>query len=27
LPKTFIETYNAESKVINRENFREFVRI
>ncbi len=27
LPKTFIETYNAESKVIDRENFREFVRI
>jgi predicted AAA+ superfamily ATPase len=25
LPKTFIETYNAESKVIYRENFREFV--
>ncbi|VAW28026.1 hypothetical protein MNBD_BACTEROID07-396, partial [hydrothermal vent metagenome] len=27
LPKTFIEAYNAESKVINRQNFREFVRI
>ena len=25
LPKTFIETYNAESKVIDRGNFREFV--
>lgn len=25
LPKTFIETYNAESKVIDRDNFREFV--
>ena len=25
LPKTFIETYNAESKVIDRNNFREFV--
>jgi len=27
LPKTFIETYNAESKVIDRKNFREFVKI
>jgi predicted AAA+ superfamily ATPase len=27
LPKTFIETYNAESKVIDRNNFREFVLI
>ncbi len=27
LPKTFIETYNAKSKVIDRKNFREFVRI
>lgn len=27
LPKTFIETYNAESKIIDRKNFREFVRI
>ncbi len=25
LPKTFIETYNAKSKVIDRKNFREFV--
>lgn len=25
LPKTFIETYNAESKVIDKDNFREFV--
>lgn len=25
LPKTFIETYNAETKIIDRENFREFV--
>lgn len=25
LPKTFTETYNAESKVIDKENFREFV--
>jgi len=25
LPKTFIKTYNAESKVIDRDNFREFV--
>ena len=27
LPKTFVETYNAESKVIDRKNFREFVNI
>jgi len=27
LPKTFAETYNAETKVIDRDNFREFVRI
>ena len=27
LPKTFIETYHAESKVIDRKNFREFVRM
>jgi len=27
LPKTFVETYNAESKVIDRKNFREFVKI
>ncbi len=27
LPKTFIEAYNAESKVIDRNNFREFVKI
>jgi predicted AAA+ superfamily ATPase len=27
LPKTFTETYNAESKVIDRTNFREFVKI
>ncbi len=27
LPKTFTKTYNAESKVIDRNNFREFVRI
>jgi predicted AAA+ superfamily ATPase len=27
LPKTFTETYNAESKVIDKENFREFVKI
>ena len=27
LPKTFIEAYNAESKVIDRSNFREFVKI
>ena len=27
LPKTFIATYNAESKVINRNNFREFTKI
>ena len=25
LPKTFIEAYNAESKIIDRKNFREFV--
>ncbi len=25
LPKTFTETYNAETKVIDKENFREFV--
>lgn len=25
LPKTFIESYNAESKIIDKENFREFV--
>lgn len=25
LPKTFVESYNAESKVIDKENFREFV--
>ena len=27
LPKTFVEAYNTESKVIDRKNFREFVRI
>ena len=27
LPKTFTEAYNAEAKVIDRENFREFVKI
>lgn len=27
LPKTFIVTYNAESKVIDKENFREFIKI
>ena len=27
LPKTFVEAYNAESKVVDRKNFREFVRI
>jgi uncharacterized protein len=27
LPKTFTETYNAEASVIDRENFREFVKI
>lgn len=27
LPKTFAEAYNAETKVIDRDNFREFVRI
>lgn len=27
LPKTFTETYNAETMVIDRENFREFVLI
>ena len=27
LPKTFTETYNAESKVIDKENFREFIKI
>jgi len=27
LPKTFVETYNAKSNVIDRNNFREFVRI
>jgi predicted AAA+ superfamily ATPase len=27
LPKTFVEAYNAESKVIDRNNFREFVKI
>jgi hypothetical protein len=25
LPKTFVESYNAESNVIDKENFREFV--
>jgi hypothetical protein len=27
LPKTFTETYNAESKVIDKENFRKFIKI
>lgn len=27
LPKSFTETYNAEAKIIDRENFREFVKI
>ena len=27
LPKTFTESYNAESKVIDKENFREFIKI
>ncbi|HPF52039.1 MAG TPA: ATP-binding protein [Draconibacterium sp.] len=27
LPKTFTETYNAESKVIDKKNFREFIKI
>ena len=27
LPKTFTETYNAESNVIDKENFREFIKI
>ena len=27
LPKTFTETYHAESKVIDKENFREFIKI
>lgn len=27
LPKTFTEAYNAETKVIDKENFREFVRM
>jgi hypothetical protein len=25
LPKTFVESYNAESNVIDKDNFREFV--
>lgn len=27
LPKTFIKTYNAETNIIDRSNFREFVKI
>lgn len=27
LPKTFVEKYNAKEKIINRDNFREFVKI
>jgi predicted AAA+ superfamily ATPase len=27
LPKTFIETYNAEEQVVNKKNFRDFVKI
>ena len=27
LPKTFTENYNADSKVIDKENFREFIKI
>ena len=27
LPKSFTETYNAEANIIDRENFREFVKI
>jgi hypothetical protein len=27
LPKTFTETYHAETRVIDKENFREFVKI
>lgn len=27
LPKSFTETYNAEANIVDRENFREFVKM